>query len=184
MLKSKMSMLTTALVLVTACGGREEIAPAEPVEPQAPRGPVASTQLSPRAGESSTGQVRFLETEDGATIVATVEGAAPGLHGLHLHESGDCGGADFTSAGGHFNPTVVPHGGPGDAIRHAGDFGNIEVGEDGTGRLELDTEMLTVSSGPSSVVGHAVILHELEDDLLSQPSGAVGSRLACGVVRR
>jgi hypothetical protein len=42
--------------------------------------------------------------------------------------------------------------------------------------------MLTLDEGPNSVVGRAVIVHEKADDLESQPTGAAGSRVPCGVV--
>jgi Cu-Zn family superoxide dismutase len=153
--------------------------PAEPM-PAA----TASATLQGRAGSDVSGEVTFTEVEGGVQIVAHVSGLTnAGPHGFHLHEVGDCSAEDFTSAGGHFNPTGVPHGAPTDAEHHAGDFGNIEVGEDGTGHLELVSHMLTVSPGPNSVVGKAVILHEQADDLESQPTGAAGGRVACGVVQ-
>jgi Cu-Zn family superoxide dismutase len=36
-----------------------------------------------------------------------------------------------TFAGPHFNPVVKEHGAPGDEIRHAGDLGNVIVGDEG-----------------------------------------------------
>ena len=42
--------------------------------------------------------------------------------------------------------------------------------------------MLTLDDGPNSVIGRGVIVHEKADDLESQPTGAAGSRVACGVV--
>ena len=33
-----------------------------------------------------------------------------------------------------------------------------------------------------SAVGHAVVLHGNADDLVSQPAGNAGPRIACGVV--
>ena len=95
---------------------------------------------------------------------------------------GDCSSADFKSAGGHFNPTDMPHGAPSDAERHAGDLGNVEVAEDGTAHHEMTSSVLTVSAGAASVVGRGVILHEKADDLVSQPTGAAGGRIACGVI--
>lgn len=174
-------------LLAVGCAPKEAETPAPPAaEPaaveSAPAPAVAYARLTPREGLEISGSVSFTEHEGGVAIAVHIEGAPPGPHGLHVHEVGDCSAPDFTSAGGHFNPAGVPHGGPDDAERHAGDLGNVEVGEGGMVHLELDSELLTVSAGPSSVVGLAVILHEKADDLVSQPTGAAGGRLACGVV--
>lgn len=144
---------------------------------------IARAELSGQDG-SSKGTVTFTEGEGGIEIHADVHDLAPGSHGFHLHESGDCSAADFSSAGGHFNPTDVRHGAPTDEVHHAGDFGNIVVGADGHGTLDLHSKMLSVVPGSHSVVGKAVIIHEGADDLTSQPSGAAGARVACGVVER
>ena len=174
------------LVLLPACRTREE-APTPAAEPEVvveeQAALVAVAVLKARADSEASGTVTFTEVDGGVEVVADIARVAPGPHGIHLHEFGDCSTEDFTSAGGHFNPADVPHGGPADSVRHAGDFGNIEIGEDGTGRLRLTTDMLTVAPGPNTVVGRAVILHETADDLESQPTGAAGGRIACGIVR-
>lgn len=171
-------------LLVVGCAKKEEApAPAPVVEQPAAAPPMmAIAVLQPRGELTLNGTVSFTQVGDTVTIAAHVEGVAPGKHGFHLHELGDCSAEDFTSTGGHFNPTDAPHGGPADRVRHAGDFGNIEVGEDGTGHVELTSDMITVADGPNTVVGRAIILHEGEDDLESQPTGAAGGRIACGVV--
>ncbi len=145
--------------------------------------PRATATIESRSGSKVTGKAVFTELPSGATKVEVwVENAAPGVHGIHLHEKGDCSAPDASSAGPHFNASGNPHAGPADAKHHNGDWGNITVGADGKGHLEITTDMLTVKPGPSSVVGKAVVFHDKADDLKTQPSGDAGGRFGCGVV--
>ncbi len=184
-------VLILGLSVLVGCGGQEaaapEAAPApEPVEPAAPAMVHARADVQSRADHTVTGSVEFHQSADGGTVtvVASIEGAPAGSHGLHIHEVGDCSAEDFTSSGGHFNPAGVPHGGPADSERHSGDLGNIEIGEDGTGSLELTSDIITLADGETtSIGGRAVVLHEGTDDLVSQPTGAAGGRIGCGVIQ-
>src|SRR6056297_1608411 len=74
--------------------------------------------LHPTEGNDVTGTVTFTKTETGIRIVADIQGLSQGKHGFHIHEYGDCSDPEGKSAGGHFNPTGDPHGGPDDAERH------------------------------------------------------------------
>jgi Cu-Zn family superoxide dismutase len=65
--------------------------------------------------------------------------------------------------------------------RHAGDMGNIEAGVDGKAHIDYVDAVMTLT-GEHSIVGHAVIVHEKEDDLKTQPTGNAGARVACGVI--
>jgi len=164
----------------TAPAAEESSAPAM-TEPAAAPAAVATATLASADG-TDHGTVTFTQNGDQTTVVADVTGVPPGLHGFHVHETGECTPPDFKSAGGHFNPTGAIHGAPTDPEHHAGDLGNLEVGQDGTGHLELNSNMLTVKPGPNSVIGKSVILHAGEDDFVSQPSGGAGDRWACGVI--
>jgi len=85
------------------------------------------------------------------------------------------------AAAGHFNPTGAPHGAPDAASHHAGDFGNVTADANGEVHTTFTTHSITINSGATGVVGHAIILHANADDLTSQPSGNAGARIACGV---
>jgi superoxide dismutase, Cu-Zn family len=129
-----------------------------------------------------SGTITFTPDGDRIHVVADLKGVdKAGMHGFHVHEKGVCEG-DFSSAGGHFNPTGAQHAcSPTDPL-HAGDFGNIEVAADGTAHLDTYTSHLSLS-GATSVIGKAVILHAGQDDCKTQPSGNSGARAACGVIR-
>ncbi len=150
-----------------------------------PAAASATAEVKGKEGSIVSGKVTFKETAAGVAVVADFTGIPAGqsMRGFHVHEVGDCTPPDFTSAGSHFNPTGAPHGARSAAEHHAGDFGNIEVKADGSAHLELTSTSITVAPGPKSVVGRAVILHEKADDLLTQPTGNAGGRVACGVVR-
>ena len=138
-------------------------------------------KLSPSSGSQVTGTVTFTPTADGTQIVADITGLKPGKHGLHIHEKGDCSGPDASSAGAHFNPTHSHHGGPDTAERHVGDFGNVEADASGKVHFELKEKNLKLS-GPDSIMGKSVVVHEKEDDLKTDPSGNSGARVGCGVI--
>ncbi|HEY1252818.1 MAG TPA: superoxide dismutase family protein [Thermoanaerobaculia bacterium] len=149
-----------------------------------PDAPTAKATIESKSGSKVTGKAVFTELPAGGVKAEIwIENAAPGTHGLHIHEKGDCSAADGTSAGGHFNAEGNPHAAPADAKHHNGDFGNIEIGADGKGHLEITSKNLTVKPGPDSVVGKAVVFHEKADDLKTQPTGNAGGRFGCGVIQ-
>ena len=137
--------------------------------------------LHPTEGNEVHGIVTFTKTDAGIHVIADIDGLTPGKHGFHIHEYGDCSKADGTSAGGHFNPENVEHGGPNDAVRHVGDLGNVVADENGHAHLDLTDKMISFS-GKHSIIGRGIIVHMGEDDLKSQPTGAAGARVACGVI--
>ncbi len=140
----------------------------------------ASASLVSNAGVAGT--VQFAPEGDTVRVKVELTGLQPGPHGFHIHEAGDCSAEDFTSAGGHFNPHGRDHGAPSDDQRHAGDFGNIEASADGVVSVELEMDVVLDPAAADSVIGKAVIVHAEADDLKSQPSGAAGPRVACGVI--
>lgn len=137
--------------------------------------------VTPTAGNTAHGTVTFTAVEDGVRITAHLEGLTPGLHGFHIHQYGDCSVPDGTSAGGHFNPAGVPHGGPDAAVRHVGDLGNVTANAQGVADYDR-VDHVVAFSGTNDVIGRGIIVHAGKDDLTSQPTGAAGARVACGVI--
>ena len=146
-------------------------------------GGTATANIGPSSGSQVTGQATFTEKGGNVEIVVTVRSLTPGKHGVHIHENGDCSASNAASAGGHFNPTGAPHGGPESGQHHAGDLGNLEAGADGSGTLTITTDALTVGPGDRSIVGRSIVIHADPDDLSAgDPAGHSGSRVGCGVI--
>lgn len=118
-------------------------------------------------------------------VSGEINGLADGLHGFHVHEFGDTTNGCI-SAGAHFNPHGKEHGGPTDAVRHAGDLGNV-VAAAGKGAVNLEDSQISLN-GPLSIVGRTLVVHADPDDLgkggheLSKTTGNAGARVACGVI--
>lgn len=167
-----------ALVMaaVLGCGRGETPAGTEPV--------TARAELRALGGSGVSGEVRLTAIAEGVRIEAHANGLTPGKHGFHIHEWGDCSAVDGTSAGGHFNPEGAPHAGPDAPRAHAGDLGNLSAASDGHAMLERVSRRIDLGDGPRSVLGRAVIVHAGADDLTTQPTGAAGGRVACGVIVR
>jgi len=147
-----------------------------------PSGPAAVAAVQPLGKSAVKGTVRFTQLEHGVEIDADIVGLAPGSHGFHIHEFGDCSAADGSAAGGHFNPEGRAHGGPDSATAHAGDYGNLEADASGHAVLKLVSHRITLDQAPTGVLGRSVVVHEKTDDLTSQPAGNAGPRIGCGVI--
>jgi Cu-Zn family superoxide dismutase len=139
--------------------------------------------IEAKSGSKLSGKAVLTETEGGVHVVMSLEGLAAGEHGAHVHEKGDCSAADGASAGGHFNPQSKEHGLPGAEARHLGDLGNITIGKDGKGSLDIVAPGANLKDGdPLSFVGRSIIVHAKKDDG-GQPTGNAGGRVGCGVIK-
>lgn len=148
-----------------------------------PAAPGAGATLESRSGSSVTGTVTFREQAGGVRAHVELHGLAPGSeHGFHIHDKGDCSAPDAMSAGGHFNPGGTSHGQAGSGVHHAGDAPSVLADAHGDVKADLTIDGVTLAAGPTSIVGHAVIVHRDRDDYTSQPAGNAGPRVACGVV--
>lgn len=134
-----------------------------------------------------SGVVTFTDVTGGTEVCVEVNGlpsykpAAEGSpqvgpHGFHIHERGTCVAGNqaepFMAAGEHWNPANQPHG------NHAGDFPVI-FSNDGYAKMTFFTNKFKVEQ----VIGKTAIIHESPDDYRTQPAGASGRRLACGVIK-
>lgn len=120
------------------------------------------------------------------SIAYGIAGLPPGAHAFHIHEKGACD-PPFKSAGGHFNPHGRKHGLKNPDGPHAGDMANIVAGPDGTASGVRYAPLATLAGGPDSLFkegGTAIVIHEGPDDYTSDPAGAAGSRIACGVIEK
>jgi Cu-Zn family superoxide dismutase len=145
---------------------------------------VAVARMEPVGGSRVEGRVNFFQY--GKVVVVRVNFIgleANREYGLHVHEKGDCRGADGAAAGGHFDPGGAPHGRPGRGPHHAGDLPNVQTLGEGAVFYAYETSLLSISAGPAGVVGRSVILTRDADDHRTQPDGRSGPPLACGLVR-
>ncbi|GAA0464904.1 superoxide dismutase family protein [Alkalibacillus silvisoli] len=130
------------------------------------------------------GEVTLTEDAEGVEVEVEVVGLTPGFHGIHIHENPECVGPTFETAGGHWSiDEEAEHGlmhpdGP-----HIGDMPNILVEDDGSATFDYVLEEATLLDGRGSFFnedgGKSLIIHEDEDDGISQPAGDAGDRVAC-----
>lgn len=176
--------LTGIFLILNACNGGEtsnKIVADHDITSNTDMITKAICVMTPTEGYEVKGLITFTQTDDGILIEADIEGLTEGNHGFHIHEWGDISKSDGTSAGGHFNPDNSEHAGPGDAIRHAGDLGNITADENAKAHYRQIDSLISFT-GKNNIIGRSVIIHVGEDDLVSQPTGDAGGRVAQGVI--
>ena len=147
-------------------------------------GPVAVAKLVPTLGNAASGTVTFTQVGDKVRVEANLGGLKPNAdHGFHVHDKGDCSSGDGMSTGGHFNPLGKPHGPHEGKERHAGDLPALRADAAGNAKLSLTMDVISVSPGPTSVIGRGMIVHRDPDDYKTQPTGNAGPRIACAVIQ-
>lgn len=169
------SLLVLGSVALAACQTPQEQASAQ----------IATAAIMDRSG-AQIGNARFYSQANEVTVAISLSGLSEGTRAVHLHTKGDCSAADFTSAGGHLNPHGKEHGSLNPAGKHLGDLPNIVIGANGTGAVSalLDGAAPDVLADIFDDDGTAIIVHEGVDDYRTDPTGAAGGRIACGLVTR
>lgn len=179
-------LTTLFLTLLMACSpAKKEEATDTATEETAPLAqPTAIATMNSASSSTASGTASFTQTGDNMVRMSIeMTGLTPGDHALHLHEYGDCSAPDATSAGGHWNPGGMSHGKRGEGEFHAGDVINLTADAEGNVSWSEEIEGWTIGGDNSTnILGKGIIVHAEIDDFTTQPTGAAGGRVACGVI--
>ena len=178
----KLGLITVAAGLsLAACTMNDEGAMTPPSDGMA--GASSATARLRTAAGADVGTVTATEMNRSLRVQVDARMMPPGPHGVHVHMVGRCDGPDFTTAGGHWNPTNRQHGSQNPAGPHVGDMPNLLIGTDGSGSLSITLPGGTLA-GLMDGDGSAFVVHASADDLRTDPAGNSGGRIACGVFER
>ena len=133
---------------------------------------VVSVKTS--TGEDA-GSVTFMAAKDGKLEVKfALKNLPSGVHAFHIHQNPTCEGPDFKTAGGHMGePAMHQH-------------ENVTISPDGVTPAHFEFGNLTYGTGaPDDVLLHgaSIVIHEKADDMVTDPTGSAGNRIACGVIQ-
>lgn len=187
--------VSLASCVILACGGAGEDDAASddldaPPMTEESSTPAVATADSARADIVDVrgvgiGAVIVTAAGDGVALRGALIGLPPGEHGFHIHQTGSCEPPAFESAGDHLGAGETPHGFEASGGPHAGDLRNLTAADDSTATVEQSNERVTLHGGAVQLLdedGSAIVVHAGPDDYSSQPSGASGDRIACGVI--
>lgn len=182
-------LAASAALLMAACSPPqvEESAPESPelVAPAEFR--VDMLRVNDQGTGESMGTVLIRGGEQGAVFEVNLQGATPGEHGFHLHQTAHCGPSHDTgpatpggAAGSHWDPaTTNQHAGP-EGAGHLGDLPRLEANAEGQIAQTVTAPRIT---DIAQLSGRALMLHEGGDNYTDTPeNGGGGARVACGVI--
>jgi len=157
-----------------------------PAAAQAPK--KLKVEIKTSTGQDA-GTATFKTVKKGVQVKLDLKNLPFGDHGVHIHQNAVCDAPDFKGAGGHFNPDGKKHGFMNDMGHHNGDFpASVSVGENHMGSATFVLTTISLDpAAPNSLFlngGTSIIVHEKADDEKTDPSGASGNRVACGVIKQ
>ena len=146
---------------------------------------LKSTIMTTDGSNKEIGQVFLRPVDSGVQVYGKLMGLKPGeTVALHIHETGSCANMG-KQAGGHFNPDNYPHSNPDNMKGHAGDLPNVTADANGVAPINyVNKQISAAQTGTYSVNRLAFIVHAGADDYTSQPSGASGDRMGCGIIEK
>ena len=180
-----MHLIRTGLIL-TLLAARVAFAQADAGTAAAAPATAAPAPLTVKmidAKSKSIGTATLTQTPHGVLISVNLHGMKPGVHAIHLHETGKCE-PPFKTAGGHFNPAHKQHGFLQAEGAHGGDLPNLDVPADGKVKAEFIAPDVTIEGSLLDADGAALVVHAKADDYKTQPAGDAGDRVACGVIQK
>ncbi len=138
--------------------------------------PFAAAQI---CGRGIDGIAEFYRMNNKVAVVTNVSGlpqTPTNIFGFHIHAGGGCGGTPedpFSETGTHYNPDNTEH------PNHAGDLPPL-FSNNGKAFLVVLTDRFS----PCEIIGKTVVIHDMPDDFKTQPSGASGKKIACGIIKQ
>ncbi|WP_350559506.1 superoxide dismutase family protein [Psychrobacter sp. CAL346-MNA-CIBAN-0220] len=174
------ALLCGSALAITGCQSTEgQLKTGNPLNQPA----LKSTLKTVDGTNKEVGQVYLRPVDGGVQVYGKLMNMVPGATvALHIHETGSCDDMG-KAAGGHFNPDNKPHSNPDDMNGHAGDLPNLTANDNGVATINyVNKKISAAQAGKYSVNRRAFIVHAGADDYTSQPAGASGDRIACGII--
>jgi superoxide dismutase, Cu-Zn family len=135
---------------------------------QKPRAAAVTLESASTPTAKLDAQAKLTEQPEGVKVEVDVSGAPPGKKAVHIYEQGACG------------EIVAKKFRPKPSEQSFGELGNIDVGPDGNGKLEitLPAANLRADNDPKSLLGRAIVI-QTRGGTKKDPGGPP---LACGEI--